>query len=297
MPWLRVHLQVDRELADSVSDAMERCGAIAVMLEDAGNEALFGSAGNDEPRLWAHTSLNALLPPDAEPSQFVDDVVALLGTDARPIWRVDCLPDQDWERAWMDRFTPLHAGGNLWICPSWLAPPPLPAVSVILDPGLAFGTGTHATTALCLEWLAANIQPGSDVIDFGCGSGILAIAALKLGARKAWAVDIDANALVVACENAQRNDVGDRLSAVAPQSLPPITDADIVIANILAGPLIDLAPRLSALTRAGGVLLLSGMLEEQTAEVGCHYEGAFAVEIRIRDGWALLVCRKSTLSD
>ena len=296
MPWLRVHLRVDREQADSVADALERCGALAVMLEDAGNEALFGSTGNDEPRLWAHTNLSALLSDGTEPSRFVGDVMALLGMDTPPAWAADLLPDQDWERAWMDRFTPLHVGGNLWICPSWHAPPPPPAVAVILDPGLAFGTGTHATTALCLDWLATHMLSGREIIDFGCGSGILAIAALKLGARSAWAVDIDAGALAVTCENAQRNEVGNRLSTAMPQSLPACVDADIVVANILADPLIQLAPRLSGLTRAGGVLLLSGMLEQQAAEVERHYAAAFSIETRIRDGWALLACRRSALS-
>ncbi len=295
MPWLCVRLSVDRERVDSVSDALECCGALAVMLEDAGNEALFGGAGDDELRLWAHTTLCALLPADTEPSQFVRDVTALLGMNTPLTWEADRLPDQDWERAWMDRFRPMHAGGYLWICPSWLAPPPPPAVVVTLDPGLAFGTGTHATTALCLNWLATHALSGKEIIDFGCGSGILAIAALKLGAHSAWSIDIDPGALAVTCENAQRNEVSDRLSAVTPQSLPAGANADVVVANILADPLIQLAPRLTGLTRTGGVLLLSGMLEQQSAEVERHYSAEFAVETHVRDGWALLACRRLAL--
>ncbi len=297
MPWLRIRLKTGREQADSVSEAMERCGALAVMLEDAGDEALFAGPGHDSPRLWAQTSLSALLPADIEPTRFADEVAALLGIDKPPAWETDLLPDQDWERVWMDRFQPLHVGADLWICPSWLAPPPPPAISVVLDPGLAFGTGTHATTSLCLEWLATHSLAECELVDFGCGSGILAIAALKLGARSAWAIDIDDGALAVTCENAVRNEVHGRLTATLPDSLPAGIQADVVVANILAAPLIELAPHLAALTRTGGVLLLSGMLEQQAAEVGLHYSRNFIVESCQRDGWALLVCRKTPSGD
>ena len=297
MSWLRIRLRAERDQADSISDALEQCGALAVTLEDAGDEAMFARPGSDEPRLWAQTSLSALLPADMEPSRFAADVAALLGVQTLLPWEVDHVPDQDWERAWMDRFRPMHVGGNLWICPSWFAPPPPPAVAVVLDPGLAFGTGTHATTSLCLEWLATNTLVGTEVVDFGCGSGILAIAALKLGARSAWAVDIDPGALTVTCDNAQRNEVSDRLTATSPSSLPADMVADVVVANILADPLIELAPRLATLTRAGGILLLSGMLEPQLAEVGHRYSENFAIEARTRDGWALLVCRKPVQGD
>lgn len=292
MSWLRVHLRADCGQAENVSDALEQCGALAVTLEDAGDQPLFAGPGTEEPRLWAHTCLSALLPEDMEPSRFVAEVAALLGLDAPPAWESDSLPDQDWERAWMDRFTAMRFGINLWVSPSWLEPPAAPAVVVTLDPGLAFGTGTHATTALCLEWLAAGTRAQMDVLDFGCGSGILAIAALKLGARSAWAVDIDGGALSVTRENAQRNAVLDRIRIADPGSLPPDIDADIVVANILADPLVELAPRLRGLTRAGGILLLSGMLSGQVREIEQHYARYFDIEARVRDGWAMLVCRK-----
>ena len=295
MPWLRLRLRVDRTLVDALSQALEDSGAVAVTLEDAGNEPLFGSGADEEPSLWHETSVTALLPSDTEPQRLIDDVAQRLGMTAPPSWDTQPLADQDWERAWMDRFHAMHFGNNLWVCPSWLAPPPPPATVVTLDPGLAFGTGTHATTALCLEWLANHELTDKEIIDFGCGSGILAVAALKRGARRAWGIDIDSSALAVARENAERNGVSDRLEVAQPQVLPEGLIADLVIANILAKPLIELAPRLTRMTRPGGQLILSGLLTDQIAEVALHYANEFAIEARMRDDWALLECHKRTL--
>jgi len=293
MSWLRIRLRVDRERVDGLSEALEDLGATAVTLEGAGDESLFGTAGNEEPVLWSQTSVSALLPSDTEPARFVTEVSHRLGLETAPPWDAELLADQDWERAWMDRFTAMHFGEKLWVCPSWLPSPPPPAITVTLDPGLAFGTGTHATTALCLNWLATHVVFEMEVVDFGCGSGILAVAALKLGARRAWAVDVDVGALSVARENAERNGVSERLEVVSPESLPETVNADIVVANILANPLIALAPRLTQITRAGGLLLLSGLLEQQIPEVRHHYSRGFAIETRIRDDWALLECSKT----
>lgn len=292
MPWLRLRISVERPLVDALSEALEESGAVAVTLEDAGDEALFGSGGDDEPQLWSRTSVSALLPAETEPAKFVAEMALRLGMNTPPPWDAELLADQDWERAWMDRFKAMHFGGDLWVCPSWLSPPPPPAVVVTLDPGLAFGTGTHATTALCLEWLATHAVAGKEIIDFGCGSGILAVAALKLGARHAWGVDIDSGALTVARENAERNRVSDRFDVARPEDFPDAAEGDIVIANILANPLMELAPRLMRITRPGGFLILSGMLTQQIAEVERHYSRGCTVESRIRDDWALLVCHK-----
>ncbi len=292
MSWLRIRLRVNRGEVDSLSEALEQCGAVAVTLEDAGDEALFDSAGSEEPRLWAWTSVSALLPAGTEPASFIREVTDQLGLDGSPSWEAEPLADQDWERAWMDRFTSMHFGGQLWICPSWLPLPPPPAVAVTLDPGLAFGTGTHATTALCLNWLATHPLSEAEISDCGCGSAMLAIPALRRGAPHAWAVDVDRGALAVTRENAENNGVGERLDIGSPETLPHTIVADVVIANILAKPLIELAPRLIQLTRTGGFLLLSGMLEGQVCEVERLYHRGFAIKTRIRDGWALLECRK-----
>jgi ribosomal protein L11 methyltransferase len=192
----------------------------------------------------------------------------------------------------MAHYKPLQAGKNLWICPSWIAPPAPEAVNVILDPGLAFGTGDHPTTVLCLEWLAEQNLQGQDLIDYGCGSGILSIAALKLGARAALGVDIDEQALEVSRRNAILNGVSDRFQTFLPAALPADAGADIVVANILARPLVELAPGIMARVRPGGWLALSGLLREQAETVRPHYARQFALEVRHRGEWVLLAGRK-----
>jgi len=188
----------------------------------------------------------------------------------------------------------MHFGANLWVVPSWLTPPEPDAANIILDPGMAFGTGTHATTAMCLEWLAAHPPRNLEVIDYGCGSGILAIAALKLGAAHALATDTDPQALTVSHENAERNQVTGRLALYLPDALPAQASADVLLANILAGPLVQLAPRLTALVRPGGRLILSGLLASQVAEVETAYATHFVFERRVHDGWAMLAAQKIT---
>ena len=182
---------------------------------------------------------------------------------AFPDHRFEILEDKDWVREWMDQFHPVQFGARLWICPSWLTPPEPTAINVMLDPGLAFGTGTHATTALCLEWLDSAPLSGKLVIDYGCGSGILGIAALKLGGNKTYAIDIDPQALLATRQNAEQNQITDQqLEVYYPQSCP-LDMADILIANILAGPLASLAQTLNSLIRPGGLLALSGVLEHK----------------------------------
>jgi ribosomal protein L11 methyltransferase len=188
----------------------------------------------------------------------------------------------------MERYRPLRFGQRLWVCPSWLVPPDLGAVTIMLDPGLAFGSGSHATTALCLEWLERQSLTGKSVIDYGCGSGILAIAALKLGARAAWGIDTDPQALAVSRENAARNGIGPELTLFLPAQAPADMRADRVLANILAGPLMELAARLTAMVRPGGGLALSGMLANQAEEVSKHYMQDFDLTLETRDDWVLL---------
>jgi ribosomal protein L11 methyltransferase len=289
MPWLRLTLRAGRDQAEPASEAFEAAGAVAVSLEDAGDEPLFDTLQPEKP-LWQVTRVTGLFPEGTDANDVAVTLAHELQLPSPPELESDMLADQDWERAWMDRYVPLAFGHGLWIVPSWLAPPEPTAINIILDPGLAFGTGTHATTALCLEWLAAHPPRGLDVIDYGCGSGILAIAALKLGARRALGTDIDPKALVVSRENAERNGVADRLDLCLPDALPA-TRAPLVIANILAAPLIALAREIGALPTADGTLLLSGLLTEQGDEVVAHYPGWRFDRVE-RDGWLLLVGRR-----
>ncbi|MEW6692942.1 MAG: 50S ribosomal protein L11 methyltransferase, partial [Pseudomonadota bacterium] len=198
--------------------------------------------------------------------------------------------DQDWERAWMDQFQPLRFGEKLWIVPSWIEAPDAEAVNILLDPGLAFGTGTHPTTALCLEWLDGADMAGKTVLDYGCGSGILAIAALKLGATDAWGIDIDPQALTATRDNAARNGIeASRLHTGLPGALPKDALFDVLLANILMGPLIELAPTLTGHVRPGGRLVLSGLLGEQAEEVMAAYAADFDFDPpALKEGWARL---------
>lgn len=294
MPWIKLKFRCAQDEADPIAEALEACAAEAVSFEDAGDQPVFDEP--DQPAegavpYWHETWVSALLPLHADTESIVQRVGVVLGHE--PTWVRERVADQDWERAWLDQFKPLHFGGRLWVCPSWCTPPDPHAVNVILDPGLAFGTGTHATTRLCLQWLASHSIEGR-VVDYGCGSGILAISAVKLGARSALGVDIDARALETSLENARRNDTEARCRFLLPESLPPDTQGDLVFANILAGPLVRLAPTLRALTATGGTLLLSGLLSEQVAEVSAAYAEAFEIHTDHLDGWALLVAHPKT---
>jgi ribosomal protein L11 methyltransferase len=293
MPWLQLRLRTHKDKAESWSDALEQCGAISVSLEDAGDEPLLACALEETP-LWSHTRVTALFESDTQADAVLARLARLLRLPGPPACEIEILADQDWERAWMDRFQPMHFGGRLWVVPSWLAPPQPDAVNLILDPGLAFGTGTHATTALCLSWLALHPPVHQNVIDVGCGSGILAIAALMLGARHALGVDVDPRALEVSRENAERNAVAAQLTLGLPDALADAPPADLVMANILAQPLIALAPQLISLVKPGGTLILSGMLENQTTEVSQHYASDIDLERTLHDQWAMLVGQRKT---
>jgi ribosomal protein L11 methyltransferase len=292
MPWLQVTLETTRADAQRLGDALEEAGALAVSLEGADTEPLFETDWNDSTPVWKQTRVVALFAADADVPAAMRMAAALLSLPALPTYKTETVADQDWVRAWMDRWQPMRFGANLWVVPSWLPPPEPDAANIILDPGMAFGTGTHATTAMCLEWLAAHPPRGLEVIDYGCGSGILAIAALKLGATHVLGTDTDPQALDVSRENAERNQVADRLTLCLPEAVPAQASADVLLANILAGPLVQLAPRLTALVRPGGRLILSGLLAHQAEEVEAAYAAHFVLERRVQDGWAMLAGRK-----
>ncbi|MDU8442020.1 50S ribosomal protein L11 methyltransferase, partial [Pseudomonas syringae pv. actinidiae] len=239
MPWLQVRLAISPEQAETYEDALLEVGAVSVTFMDAEDQPIFEPELNTTP-LWTHTHLLALFEADTNAELALAHLSLLTGAEL-PEHSAEVIEDQDWERSWMDNFQPMCFGQRLWIVPSWHAAPQPDAVNLLLDPGLAFGTGTHPTTALCLEWLDGQDLKGCNVLDFGCGSGILAIAALLLGAEQAVGTDIDVQALEASRDNAGRNNIAaERFPLYLPEDLPP-QQADVLVANILAGPLVSLA--------------------------------------------------------
>ncbi|WP_075182934.1 50S ribosomal protein L11 methyltransferase [Pantoea sp. 1.19] len=285
MPWIQLKINTTGALAEALGDALMACDAVSVTFEDTHDTPVFEPLPG-ETRLWGDTDVIGLF--DAETDMAA--VVAMLAGQPIPgpdfHHKIEQLEDKDWEREWMANFHPMRFGERLWICPSWRDVPDPEAVNVMLDPGLAFGTGTHPTTALCLAWLDGLDLQGKTVIDFGCGSGILAIAALKLGAAQAIGIDIDPQAIQASRDNATRNGVADRLTLFLPHQQPEGLQADVVVANILAGPLRELAPLISVLPKAGGHLGLSGVLESQAEGVCEAYGNDFALDpVAVKEEW------------
>lgn len=276
---------------ETVESALFECGAQSItLLAEDGEEILEPLPG--ETPLWQRTRLSAVFD-DSVPVEFLRrHLRAALARDKLPPNQLRPLEDKVWEREWLQHFGPMRFGRRLWVSPTDQRKTGPGEVTVWLDPGLAFGTGTHPTTALCLEWLEGQDVTARTVVDFGCGSGILAIAALKLGAARAIAIDIDPQALAATNENARRNDVADRLCATA-QVKPEGLNCDILMANILAGPLTELAETIARLTSTGGTAVLSGILENQADDVAAVFSQHFSVAMYgIRDGWAALACQR-----
>jgi ribosomal protein L11 methyltransferase len=290
MPYHQVVLELPgRELARA-EDACTSLGAIAVSLADAGDEPLLEPAPGETP-VWQAVRLRALFEVSVNPEVTAATLAVVLGLPAGAI-AVEHVEDRVWEREWLKDFRPMRFGRRLWVAPAGQRPDGHAPVILELDPGLAFGTGTHATTALCLEWLDGRIRGGERVLDYGCGSGILGLAALKLGAASAAAFDIDPQAITATRENAAKNALSARVEVVE-RSEPLAGFYDIVLANILAGPLIELAPRLARLAGAGGEIVLAGMLERQAAEVAQAYGPWFDIAPEAeREGWSLLAGRR-----
>lgn len=302
MPWLQLKACVAPEQADLLEELLLAEGATAITLQDAHDEPVFEPERGTTP-LWNETVLTALYD-DLEGLDAMTERVAAAWAESMPdepcpVIEHELLADRDWEREWMEDFQPLRMGQRLWIVPSWHEPPEPDAVNLHLDPGLAFGTGTHPTTALCLEWLDALALEGglkgSEILDVGCGSGILAIAALKLGAMHATGTDIDPQALQASRDNAERNAIErDSFELFYPEELAAERRFPLVLANILAGPLVELAPGIAGHVAPGGRLALSGVLEDQAEEVQEAYrqQGIHMDEPAVREGWVRLSGRR-----
>ena len=269
-----------------MAQSLTELGALAVTTEDAGASACYEAVYPQEPD-WSEHFQTGLFPGHVDHQAIEGEVESLFGQNY--LYDISELLDQAWERSWLSDFRPVQVGPNLWVCPSWLDPPVASDINLIIDPGLAFGTGTHTTTALCLDWLDRNRPYNKEVVDYGCGSGILAVASLKLGAAHAWGVDIDPRALTTSEDNARRNDVSDRYTVCAVQTLPKHLSADLVIANILADVLIDLSGSLTSLVRESGTILLTGILREQEVEVRGAYSDHFDFHQFRQGEWSMLV--------
>ncbi len=293
MDWLQLHLSVPAEQVPAVEDALHVAGAVAVSFGELGDREVI-EPGVGEMPLWDEVAIAALFEIDASREEILAILGAELGEAMPAGHRWEVLEDRPWEREWLQHFEPIRCGERLWVCPHGHEVDAEDAVILRLDPGLAFGTGTHQTTALCLEWLDKHARAGTDVIDYGCGSGILGIGALLLGAARVRAVDIDPQALIATRDNANRNAIApERLLVGEPGLLDAAQPADVLLANILAGPLVELAPRLAALTRAGGHAVLSGVLAEQADEVCAAYAPWFGeAAIARRDEWCRIVMER-----
>ena len=290
MSWLSISFEVEERVVEPLSDALLAAGAVSVDVADAKagspeEEPLFGEPGAKPPSGWQRSRMRALLAPDTDPAAIVAAACGRLGI-AMPPYQIEPVPERDWVRATQSQFSPIRVSRKLWIVPSWHRTPDPDAINIVLDPGLAFGTGSHPTTRLCLRWLERVVQGGESVIDYGCGSGVLTIAAVKLGAARATGVDIDDQALLAARRNAMQNRVDASFRDAGEAIGPP---AHIVVANILAHPLIVLAPVLARLARPGGHLALAGLLRPQAEEVCAAYRAFFDIRVEEEEeDWTLL---------
>jgi len=295
MNWLQFVMDLDSLDPNDVEDAFLLLGACSVSLSDAGDDPVL-EPGPSETPLWAHTRITALFPAGADADIVRAALCNELGLDALPTHVIETLEDRAWEREWLRDFGPMRFGERLWICPTGHDAPSGDAVIVRLDPGLAFGTGTHPTTALCLEWLDGIELAGRSVLDYGCGSGVLAIAALKLGATRATAMDIDPQALIATRQNAADNQVDQRLTVVGGDAAIE-GRFDVIIANILAGPLVEFADSITSRLAGHGMLALSGVLCEQAHDVRAAYDAGIEFDepaFRAQDGqtWSRLTGRR-----
>ena len=291
MGWQSVSFLTDASHAEPICDALLEAGALSASIEDADagtpdEQPLFGEPGSVPSSGWTHSRIVALLEPDADIDVLLADATAAIGLSEVPAYTVEAVEEQNWVQLTQSQFDPIRVSERLWIVPSWHETPDPAAVNLILDPGMAFGTGSHPTTRLCLEWLERNVSSGCTVLDYGCGSGILAIAAARLGAGRVAGVDIDPLAVDAARANAERNGV---VALFADSAMPVAGEYDVVVANILSNPLRVLAPAICAHVRSGGCLALSGILREQAEEIIAIYAQWLPMQVAdTREDWVCL---------
>jgi ribosomal protein L11 methyltransferase len=291
MSWLEISVRVSRQNAPLVESLLQNEPVLALTLTDDADDPVL-EPGVGETPLWPSVCVTALFSGDTAVEPLTRMLSLVPGVDWPHQVSFRKFEDQQWERVWLDRFKPMQFGSGLWIVPGE-GQAPLDARHVLrLDPGLAFGTGTHPTTHLCLEWMDSHDFTGEQVVDYGCGSGVLGITAAIKGARAVICVDNDPQALTATGDNALRNAVQDVIDSLAPEEFKPQI-ADVVLANILAGPLVELAPRLTENLRPGGTIVLSGILEEQAEEVKNAYASGFSeLQLKLMDGWVILTGQK-----
>lgn len=283
MSWQQLHFLCDRSNADYAEALLLDEGAVSIVLEDAGDEPIFEPLPGETP-LWSRVALTAFFDThtsDAHQDTDFEEMGSRIAAQikAQRFW-LSSLEDKDWTREWMRHYTPINVRDNVWIVPKWETPPDKTALNIFMDPGLAFGTGYHATTRLCLDWLFEQNLQGKTVLDYGCGSGILAIAALLFGAKNAIAVDIDPQATLATCQNAELNGVADRLRIFLPEEFEEYRQSarpsiDCLSANILAGPLIALSGYFAQILPKGADIVLAGLIQSQVDEVMAAYRPRF----------------------
>jgi ribosomal protein L11 methyltransferase len=290
MPWLQVRIPTLPEHTEILEDALLLAGCQAVTLLDTADQPVFEPIRGTTP-LWEHTTIQGLFDQDTDAQQLVSAIKQVITDESIEAGAVvtEILEDKDWEREWMDKFQPIRCGERLWIVPSWHEAPDPSAINLKLDPGLAFGTGTHPTTFLCLQWLDSIIEGGETVLDFGCGSGILGLGALLLGASSMDGIDIDPQAITATSNNASLNGINESAYRVTTETADLESAYDRVVANILAGTLIDLKSLICDKLKPGGQIVLSGILSHQANEVQEAYRAIIEFEPnQEKDGWVAL---------
>ncbi|MFO1388106.1 50S ribosomal protein L11 methyltransferase [Cellvibrio sp.] len=291
MPWLQLKIASPRTEVKKLESALLKTGAASVTLEDNADQPIFEPALGETP-LWDQVRVTGLYDAEVNTAEITTKIANKLRGQI-PHHKWEQLEDKDWEREWMNNYHAIRCGERLWICPSWQQPPEPDKINLMLDPGLAFGTGTHPTTFMCMQWIDQQNFDGLDIVDYGCGSGILGIATLLMGAKKVIGVDIDPQALLATTENAKRNNLPeDAMPVFLPKDCPNF-QSDMMLANILAGPLAELAPALNAMTKVGGKICLSGILAIQADAVKAAYAQWFDFDpIATQEEWVRITGTK-----
>jgi len=285
MAWWQLSVQCSVDELEVTEDCLLELGAVSITICDARDEPIYEPLPGDTP-VWQHSIVTGIFEQGQSLEELHDQLLNLLPDHQVTTARSSILEDQNWERVHLQHFQPIRFADNLWVVPSWLRPPDPTAINIQLDPGLAFGTGSHPTTALCLAWMADKNLNSRSVIDYGCGSGILSIAACKLGANQVFAIDIDPQAVDASLENARRNDIDLDIMHIGLPSTLDIEKVDLLIANILSGPLIELMPKFADMIKPGGKILLSGILKTQLDDIKYAYRSYFDLDPEInREDW------------